>query len=131
METKGADFLGQGWSFPIATKGGRVMFAIGELDIKQSIMLILATGLGERVMEPQFGSRLNELVFAAQNTATFALASYYVKESLAQWEPRIVVSDVIVTRDPAQINLLNITVNYIVRATNVPNNLVYPFYLGN
>lgn len=131
MKFNHVDFLGRGWAFPVTTTGGNVVFAQGEEDIQQSIILILSTGIGERVMLPQFGSKLKELVFAAQNTAIHALASYYVNESLTQWEPRIVVTNVSVETSAQQSNVLNISINYIVRATNVPNNLVYPFYLGN
>ena len=53
-----------------------------------------------------------------------------VRESLIDWEPRITVLQVNVSPDPTQqLNLLNVSVNYQIRANNTASNLVYPFYL--
>lgn len=125
----GSDFLGQGWSFPVRTEGGRVLFAAGAEDIHQAILLILQTAPGERVMLPTFGCRINELVFAPGNATAISLAQVYVKQALDRWEPRIQVTKVEVVINPQQPNCLQITVEYLIRDRNQPANLVYPFYL--
>ena len=58
------DFLGKGWNFPISEKQGVFDMSAGEDNIKQSIILILSTAKGERVMRPNFGCNLNDLAFA-------------------------------------------------------------------
>lgn len=123
------DFLGQGWAFPVLPQGGRVRFAADAQDIAQAILIILQTAPGERVMLPDFGCRINELVFAAGNATATSLAQLYVKQALDRWEPRIQVTSVVATVQPEQPNMLQISVEYIIRSRNQPANLVYPFFL--
>lgn len=123
------DFLGRGWAFPVQTNNGRVVLIQDEADIKSSIGIILGTSTGERVMRPRFGSRLNELVFAALNKSTHALAINYTRQALEEWEPRIDVDEVTIKPDGPQASRLDIEVHYTIRASNMPDNLVYPFYL--
>jgi phage baseplate assembly protein W len=124
-----ADFLGQGWAFPVAVSAGTVQFSAGDEGIKQAIILVLSTSPGERVMLPLFGCRINELLFAANNTGTQGLAELYVRQAVEQWEPKFQVTNVSSTIEFASRNYLNITLDYIVRDKNQPDNLVYPFYL--
>lgn len=125
-----SDFLGRGWSFPIGfAPSGRLQWSAGEDKIRQSLLLILRTVPGERVLMPTFGCRIGELVFARTDGATCALAQAYVKEALQAWEPRIDPPDVTVDIDPSEPNALRISIDYVVRETNKAGNLVYPFYL--
>jgi phage baseplate assembly protein W len=122
-------FLGRGWAFPVGLEpGGQISLAEYEEDIRQSILLILETGQGERVMRPDFGAGLPALVFEPLNTTTMALARHRVERALIAWEPRI---DNILVQVRAEHSLgrLAITIQYRVRATNTFYNLVYPFYL--
>jgi len=100
-----------------------------EEDIRQAILLILQTNLGERVMRPDFGSGLRELIFEPLNTATMALVQHRVEQALITWEPRIRVQEVRVQAQGTARNTLLVTISYEVRATNTFYNLVYPFYL--
>lgn len=131
------DIVGRGWAFPpqINERGGITL--VGDHDeIKQAIYLILGTALGERVMRPDFGSRLHELVFAPINAETLALARQYVETALTIWEPRIQIVQVDVL-DPFQYNpnyrsapgTLSIEIEYKIKATGDQRSLVYPFYL--
>jgi phage baseplate assembly protein W len=124
-----SDFLGQGWAFPIAAQSGRVQFASGAEDIRQAVLLILQTAPGERVMLPEFGCRINELVFAAGNATAVSLAQLYVTQALNRWEPRIQTLTVEVTIAAQTRNCLLISIDYLIRERNQPQNLVYPFYL--
>jgi hypothetical protein len=100
-----------------------------EEDIKEAIWIILSTALGERLMHPDFGCAIHDLVFAPNNTSTAALARFYVEEALVRWEPRIDVDEVEVQADPAHPNQLLISITYRVKTTDSRFNLVYPFYL--
>ena len=124
-----SDFLGRGWAFPVAVSAGKVVSASGDQDIAQSILIILQTAPGERVMLPDFGCRINELVFAANNSVTASLAEKYVRDALAQWEKRIQVVSVTAKVSVDTRNRLDISIDYLVRDKNQPGNLVYPFYL--
>ena len=123
------DFTGRGWVFPVGLDlRGRIGLTSGNEAIERAIKLILLTVRGERVMRPQFGSDLHELVFAENNATTAGLADYYVRTALARWEPRIDVEQVSVKWASADHGAMMIDISYTVKATNDRRNLVFPFY---
>jgi hypothetical protein len=125
-----SDLLGKGWKYPIQLDGqNEIAFAKGEEDIQEAIWIILSTAFGERLMHPDFGCGIHDLVFAPNNTGTAGLARFYVEDALARWEPRIDVEEVEVQMDPAEQELLLLSISYRVRTTDSRYNLVYPFYL--
>lgn len=127
----GKQFLGRGWPFPVDVGfDGQVAYASEESKIQQSVLLILGTAKGERMMRPDFGSRLSELVFAPINSNTKGLVSMYVTEALVQWEARVDVLRVRVREEAASPGALMVDLEYRVRSTNSVFNLVYPFYLA-
>ena len=66
------DFLGRGWAMPVAldARTGKVASVGYEEDIRQSMMIILETAPGERVMRPNFGCGIHELVFTSVDTTS-------------------------------------------------------------
>jgi len=125
-----AAFLGRGWRFPVEPdQNGRIAYAEGEDKVQQSILLILGTAQGERVMRPDFGSRLREVVFSPIAASTKSLIAHHATEALVQWEPRIDVLTVDVDDSAASSGAVLVNIEYRVRATNSVFNLVYPFYL--
>lgn len=122
-------FLGVGWKLPLALEGGRLAMARYEESIRQAIWIILATAKGERVMRPEFGCGIHDLVFAVLSTATTGRVAAEVRQALVRWEPRIELIAVTAAADEDEPNRLLIEIEYRVRATNNRFNLVYPFYL--
>jgi phage baseplate assembly protein W len=124
------DIVGRGWAFPpkIGAQGGLVLTS-EQSEIEQSIWIILATSQGQRVMRPTFGCRLQDLVFAPNNSHTAAQARRYVEEALRMWEPRINLTSVKVRPDPDDTSRLLIEIVYKEKATYDQRSLVYPFYL--
>jgi phage baseplate assembly protein W len=124
-------FLGKGWAFPVTVDAttGKIAMAVYEQDIKEAIRIILSTSKGERVMRPDFGSGLHDLVFASVSTAMIGLLESNVREALTTWEPRIELLRVEVAADEAHIGKLKVNIDYRVRETNREDNLVYPFYV--
>lgn len=127
------DFLGRGWKYlrekPVSVISGEIAISEGEDSIKESIMIILGTSKGERVMRPDFGCNINELVFAPNDTSTATLLGFHIREALLKWEPRIEVNDVNIAPDKDEGNKLLADIEYTVKTSNTKNNLVYPFYL--
>lgn len=124
------NFLGRGFAFPLRVDGrGQVEMASGEKSIADSIRLILGTAVGERIMRPDFGCMIHDLVFHPVSANTCSLVSLYAQQALIKWEPR--VEQVIVNAYPDQgaENTILIQIEYKVRSTNNLHNLVYPFYL--
>lgn len=122
--------IGSGWTFPprIDSQGG-ISLTNEFSELEQAIQIILSTSPGQRVMRPTFGCRLQELVFAPNNSQTAAQARRYVEEALGMWEPRIRVTDVRVGPDPNSASRLLIEIEYQVKATHDKRSLVHPFYL--
>ena len=100
-----------------------------ESDIEESIRIILGTSQGERLMRPEFGSSIQDYVFAPNNATTAGLLAYEVQEALARWEARIDVTRVDVRPDDDNPALMLTSIEYRVKATNDEVNMVYPFYL--
>lgn len=124
------EFLGAGWKFPLqVTPNGKIARARFEQRIEEAIYLILSTARGERVMLPEFGCGIHDLVFAPNNTVTRSTVVQQVREALVRFEPRIDVLAVETESAPEQPNLLLIRVNYRIRANNALGNLVYPFFI--
>jgi phage baseplate assembly protein W len=123
------DPIGSGWPFPIRPGTDNLRFQGGEEKIRQSIWLILSTAPGERLMLPEFGCGIHDLVFEANTASLRAIVQTRVREALDRWEARIDVLDVQVQTPPEQRNYLLIRIDYRIRATNAFFNLVFPFFL--
>jgi phage baseplate assembly protein W len=126
----GEEFIGSGIAFPLRIDAtGGIALVSREREIEEAITLVLGTAPGERAMRPEFGCRVHDYVFAPADEATAGLVAYEVRAALLRWEPRIIVEDVLVQPDDDEPELLWIDVRYVVRHTNDPRNLVFPFYL--
>jgi phage baseplate assembly protein W len=123
------DFLGNGWAFPITVDArGRISLARQERDIEEAMRIILLTPKGQRVMRPEFGCQIHELLFAANDATTAGLAAYYVEDALNMWEPRIQVLNVNARPDPTDPGRLLVDIDYEIKATHDRRSLVFPFY---
>jgi len=124
------DFLGRGWAMPvdIDPRTGLVASVEYEDDIRQSIFIILETARGERVMRPDFGCGIHELVFEAVDSRTLQRIRSEVEDALLRVEARIEVLGVTIDEDATSEGVLMIELEYRVRRTNQTGNLVFPFY---
>jgi phage baseplate assembly protein W len=118
---------GAGWSFrgldgnghggPYTTLAGGIALASGGAAIRQSVMILLSTLPGERVMRPDYGCPLHRIVFQPNDATTAGLAIHYVRSALTRFEPRaeILRLDAGPAADAAHI--LRIELDYRVRST--------------
>jgi len=122
MENK-KSFLGIGWSFPpeFNRDAAAVKMISDEEDIQSSLEILLTTRLGERIMVPQYGCNLDELLFENLSRTLTTYVSELIKTAIL-YHIDISESDVLQGE-------LFIKVEYTVRATNSRNNVVFPFYL--
>ncbi len=127
----GKDFLGCGIHFPPRPDPvtGVLRMSGYEEDIKEAIRIILMTRRGERVMRPEFGCGIHDFAFSTMDYATLSQIEKSVKDALILWEPRIrdVEVDAKIGRGEG---VLDISISYVVRTTNNPYNLVFPFYIS-
>jgi hypothetical protein len=104
----GLEPLGRGWTFPPVPGGvpggsGGFPWQSGAALVRQSILLILDTEPGERVMRPDFGCGLTRYLMEPNNPTTRAAIAREITGALTTWEPRIELSgvDVSPTDDPS------------------------------
>ena len=125
------DFLGRGWAMPVALdpRTGLVRSVAYEDDIRQSILIVLETSPGERLMRPNFGCGIHDLVFAVVDSTALQRVRSTVEEALRRCEARIDVLAVNVDDAAGIDGRLLVEIEYRVRKTNQLGNLVFPFYL--
>jgi phage baseplate assembly protein W len=100
----------------------------GELDIDESIYIILHTKLSERIMRPDFGSNIHDLVFEPLNANLETYMTSSLKAALAEGEPRIIVNTLELVQRQAGIGRVDVTIEYSIIETHTTRNLVVPFY---
>jgi len=128
-------FLGTGWSFPPTfatldyTPNYSVVMVSDEPDIKESLIILFSTSLGERIMLPEYGGGLERYVFDSITATLMTQIQTTVQQAILFWEPRIIADAVSVQPDASATGVVLISVCYTIRKTNARNNLVYPFYL--
>jgi Bacteriophage baseplate protein W len=123
------EFVGKGWAFPLRTdQTGSIALVSRDREIEEAIRMILMTSPGERPMRPEFGCRIHDFIFAPVDPTTAGQISYEVRRSLRRWEPRINVHGVEVLFDAKDPSILYIDIQYVIKDTNDPRNLVFPFY---
>ena len=123
-------FLGTGLAFPLQVNPrGEISLVSGAKDIEQSILIILGTRPGERVMRPEFGCRAHDLVFEPRDTTTASLIQDVVGEALKFWEPRIDVMSINADLDTEQDGAVMVTITYTIKESHDVRSIVYPFFL--
>lgn len=127
----GLEFLGKGLAFPPAfdKTTGDIRIVEAHTDIQQSLEIILSTRPGERVLEPDFGCNLDQMLFEPLNLTLVSYMRNVVKTALLLHEPRINVNEVSIEKDNALEGRVLISVDYTVHSTNSRFNFVFPFYI--
>lgn len=123
-------FLGRGWSFPPefnkATKEVKMLKM--EADIKSSLEILLSTHLGERIMLPDYGCNLDDLLFESLNLTVKTYVIELIKTAILYYEPRIDVNKIEIDPTNELEGVLLVKIDYTIRTTNSRRNMVYPFY---
>lgn len=128
-ETK--NFLGRGFSFPpeVDKITGRFKMVDSEEDIRQAVYIILMTRMNERAMKPDFGCDLTSYIYELPSASFENLLCHEVQDALTSYEPRIRNVRVLIDTKDLLNGTIYLNISYDVRATNNPNNLVFPYYL--
>ena len=122
-------FMGAGLSFPLRVNAqtGRFVMSSYEDNIHESLLMILKTFRGERVMRPEFGALAENALFSDLSAEILTGLEESVRMSLEECEPRIM--DVEVRAERLNRGRLDINIAYRVRTTNNLFSRVYPFYV--
>ena len=131
MSSPGESFLGVGWRFPIAPdEAGRLSYAHGEESIAHCLRVLLLTGLGERVMRADLGTRAPDLLFAPDSVTNLGDLEDSIRDAIRAFEPRVELESVDAEIAAGEQGRVTVSITYRVRRTNTRANLVFPFYLG-
>jgi phage baseplate assembly protein W len=127
----GRSFLGTGWAFPprFDRATGDVALVADEADIRESLVILMRTRPGERLMHPRYGCDIYRFVFARLDATTTADLKDAIAQAILFFEPRVILEEVLVRFDDALEGRLLVEIDYRVRATNNRANIVFPFYL--
>lgn len=85
--------------------------------IVESYAQILLTREGERSMEYQVYTQIDQLIFGIPDESMQQLVEYMVKDSLNRLETRAIVNDVLITRDEKNANFLWVLINFTYKRT--------------
>ena len=131
MDDQSNDFIGTGWKFPIEFRKNlkTVVMLTGEEDIKNSLDVLFATNVGERIMHANYGTALQTFLFMPINKSTLTYMQAIISDEILFNEPRIVLNNIEIESSVEQNGRLDIIIDYKVTATNNRYNYVYPFYL--
>ena len=123
-------FLGEGWSFPphFDKKTGELVTTAGVVDINKSLEILLSTRLGERIMLPNYGCNLEELLFQPLDVTLKTYIIELIKTAILYNEPRIDTQTISLDTTNELSGEILINIEYVVRITNSRANMVFPFY---
>ena len=123
-------FLGTGWSFPPTFNQATdsVDMTSDEQDVQISLQILLATRKGERVMQPDYGCNLDEMVFEPMTTSFKTYIRETVKTAILFYEPRIELNSIKIDSSRETEGVILIIIDYTIRTTNSRFNFVYPYY---
>src|SRR5712691_3726195 len=124
------DYLGLGWSFPptfVRERAGVTMLE-DEADVVSSLQILLSTTPGERVLQPNYGCNLSELLFETLDTRMKTLMADKVESAILYYEPRVTLEGVKLDDSRELEGVVLIEVIYRVKTTNSRFNFVFPYY---
>ena len=132
MKNKEKAFLGTGWGFPPTFNKDllSVEMVSNEKDIKESLQIYLSTKIGERVMRSNYGCLVHDYLFEPFDENIISSIGHEIKRTIYEFEPRILVHEVTTNKSDVNEGIINIGVFYEIIATNVRDNIVFPFYIN-
>ncbi len=108
---------------------GKIAMVSDRASIRQSILLLISTIPGERVMRPKYGCNLQQLAFMPNDATTHGLAIHYVRTALEQWEARIDIQHLDADSNIDYPNTMDIILDYKVRHFQQAEQLIIAYHL--
>lgn len=111
MSDKAKELFGSELAVPIQAENGTLKTVSGIEALEQGIMDIVLTEKGERVLRPDYGWAIRELIAKGDPDEI----SKAVKQAIIDWEKRIDHSDLEVKAAPPRGGAVEITVTYSIK----------------
>lgn len=96
---------------------GSLKKAINVQAVMSSVDNILRTSKGERVMLPEFGSSLKDMVFESMNSPLIDMVSQSIKDEIESWDNRVMVSQIRYMEEPDS-NTVIIEIAFVIKGYN-------------
>lgn len=123
---------GRGWGFPpVFSLEAGVGMASGAEDVQQSLIILLNTLPGERIMRQEYGCDLNQFMFANINAELMAEVETQIYDSVLKDEPRAELTAVNVSQEESALNRLHVQVVYRLRGSDVSQSVNAQLDIGN
>jgi phage baseplate assembly protein W len=105
-----------GLSFPLGFDGNTMFNRTKTVEeqAQHNLKNLLLTNIGERPHQPEFGSRLLEVVFEFKDNNQ---CEEVINEAVDRWLPYITINSVETTVDEVNPNRLNVSIDYSVATT--------------
>ena len=83
-------------------------------QVESNLKNLLLTKKGERLMQPEFGCGLQELLFEQNDTGLETRIEDVINDAVGYWLPYININSIDIQSDPAQrdVNRINVNVSY-------------------
>ena len=132
MESR-KSFLGTGWAFPptfikIGPADSGVAMASEVPDIEQSLTILLSTRPGERIMRPDYGCALDDMLFEPASVSLHTYIKDLIRKAIMYYEPRVELRSVTINTEGELEGRALIELDLVVRTTNNRFNYVYDYY---
>jgi len=126
-------FLGTGWKFPVSFEKGegqecRTRMSKAEQDIAESLTILFSTRPGERVMRPNYGASLEDLIFEPANVSLLAYIEELIRQAILYYEPRVELLQMKIESSQYMEGVITIDLLIKIRTTNNRFNYVYDYY---
>lgn len=108
---------------PLPDENGQLRFPSLEDSVRQSIQIILRTRPGERIMRPEFGGGLENMLHEQNTLTTRRQIRDLITESLERWEKRILLDRVDVWEVEDHQTAVRVEIAYRLRRVNTPQQL--------
>lgn len=119
----------KGWSYPPAflPEKHTTRMVTDEEDIRQSLIILLSTRIGERVYRPDYGTELYLYQFEQMDLTVETQMKRSIEKAVLLFEPRITLDRIEISQEPTESGILDIGIFYRIRTTDSQQELVYPF----
>lgn len=131
MAQTNTSILGTGWSFPPTfNKLSLTVDMVSDYkDIQESLMILLGTTPGERLMNPKYGCNLKKFVFEKIDATLITEINDCIAQAIAHFEPRVQFIEATLMEEANLEGRIHINISYSVIITNTRHNIVFPFYM--
>jgi len=121
-----------GWPLlPVPDTAGRLRWPSLEESVRQSIEVLLRTRPGERLMRPELGAGLAELLHEPNTLTTRRRIRDRIAEALEQWERRIAVDRIEVWEVPERPTEVRVEIAWRLRRTGAGRQTALTLELGS